>query len=48
MAEPPATKKMKLWGQTGSLPFCRQTEVVMDNGKILKSFNTWPEVEKNL
>jgi len=47
----PATKRMKVWNQGGPSPTDRHTvkkEIVMENGNILKSCNTWPELEEYL
>lgn len=45
MAEPPTLKSVKLWGPRGSLPYCRRMEIVIDQGRKLECFKTWPKLE---
>ena len=48
MAEPPNTKRRKLWSQRGPILSCRGRGIFIGNRKELKCFHTWTDLEDYL
>ena len=48
MAEPPNSKRRKLWSQRGPIPSYRGRGIFIDRRKELKCFHTWTDLEDYL